>query len=148
MSVLEGKRGEQKLNVLIAARKLMEYILTITNNEKTFKPVYQAVTADIIHCAERIYIYLYTANEIYRNEKNIELRRQYQTKANAECNVLLALMDLAQGLNHFPSKKIMYVNTLINGSVEENGRKRKGLKTLIQNWKASDTRELNKKKNR
>lgn len=148
MSVLESKRGEQKLETLIAARKLMEYILTITNNEKTFKPVYQAVTIDIIYCAERIYTYLYTANEIYRNEKNIELRRQCQTKANAECNVLLALMDLAQGLNHFSSKKIMHVNTLINGSVEKDGRKRKGLKTLIQNWKASDTRELNKKKNR
>lgn len=148
MSVLESKRGEQKLETLIVARRLVEYILTITNNEKIFKPVYQAVTTDIIHCVERIYTYLYTANEIYRNETNIELRRQYQTQAAAECNVLLALLDLAQKLNHFSSKKIVHVNKIINGCVEKDGRKRKGLKTLIQNWKASDTRELNKKKNR
>lgn len=124
----------------------MDYILTITRNEKTFKPVYQALTTDIIHCTERIYTYLYTANEIYRNEKNIEIRRQYQTKANAECNVLLALLDLSQQLNHFPTKKILNVNKMLNGYTEKNGKTKKGLKTLIQNWKASDTRELNKAK--
>ncbi len=124
----------------------MDYILTITRNEKTFKPVYQALTTDIIHCTERIYTYLYTANEIYRNEKNIEMRRQYQTKANAECNVLLALLDLSQQLNHFPMKKILNVNKMLNGYTEKSGKTKKGLKTLIQNWKASDTRELNKAK--
>lgn len=124
----------------------MDYILTITRNEKTFKPVYQALTTDIIHCTERIYTYLYAANEIYRNEKNIEMRRQYQTKANAECNVLLALLDLSQQLNHFPTKKILNVNKMLNGYTEKNGKTKKGLKTLIQNWKASDTRELNKAK--
>lgn len=124
----------------------MDYILTITRNEKTFKPVYQALTTDIIHCTERIYTYLYTANEIYRNEKNIEMRRQYQTKANAECNVLLALLDLSQQLNHFPTKKILNVNKMLNGYTEKSGKTKKGLKTLIQNWKASDTRELNKAK--
>ena len=62
MSVLASKRGEQKLNVLISAKNLVEYILTITKNEKVFKPTYQAVTTDIIACAERIYTYLYTAN--------------------------------------------------------------------------------------
>lgn len=124
----------------------MDYILTITRNEKTFKPVYQALTTDIIHCTERIYTYLYIANEIYRNEKNIEMRRQYQTKANAECNVLLALLDLSQQLNHFPTKKILNVNKMLNGYTEKSGKTKKGLKTLIQNWKASDTRELNKAK--
>lgn len=124
----------------------MDYILTITRNEKTFKPVYQALTTDIIHCTERIYTYLYTANEIYRNEKNIEMRRQYQTKANAECNVLLALLDLSQQLNHFPTKKILNVNKMLNGYTEKSGKTKKGLKTLIRNWKASDTRELNKAK--
>lgn len=124
----------------------MDYILTITRNEKTFKPVYQALTTDIIHCTERIYTYLYTANEIYRNEKNIEMRRQYQTKANAECNVLLALLDLSQQLNHFPTKKILNVNKMLNGYTGKNGKTKKGLKTLIQNWKASDIRELNKAK--
>lgn len=124
----------------------MDYILTITRNEKTFKPVYQALTTDIIHCTERIYTYLYTANEIYRNEKNIEMRRQYQTKANAECNVLLALLDLSQQLNHFPTKKILNINKMLNGYTEKSGKTKKGLKTLIRNWKVSDTRELNKAK--
>lgn len=143
MSVLASKRGERKLEVLISAKNLMEYILVITQNEKTFKPVYQALTIDIIQCAERIYTYLYTANEIYRSEANLPLRRSYQTKASAECNVLLALFDLAQKLNHFSSKRIMYVNSLINGNSEQNI---KGLKTLIQNWKSSDERELKKKR--
>ena len=59
MSVLKNKRGEQKLEVLMRAKDLMEYILIITQNDKTFKPVYQALTTDIIQCAERIYTYLY-----------------------------------------------------------------------------------------
>lgn len=143
MSVLASKRGERKLECLISAKNLMEYVLAITQNEKTFKPVYQALTIDIIQCAERIYIYLYTANEIYRNEANLPLRKSYQTKASAECNVLLALFDLAQSLNHFSSKRIMYVNSLINGNDEQN---MKGLKALILNWKSSDERELKKKK--
>lgn len=145
MSVLASKRGEQKLNVLISAKNLVEYILTITKNEKVFKPTYQAVTTDIIACAERIYTYLYTANEIYRNEENLETRRNYQTRESAECNVLLALMDLSQKLNHLPSKKIVHVNKMINGYTDENGNKTKGLKTLIQNWKSSDAAAVKKK---
>lgn len=50
MSVLKNKRGEQKLEVLMRAKDLMEYILIITQNDKTFKPVYQALTTDIIQC--------------------------------------------------------------------------------------------------
>lgn len=143
MSVLKEKRGEQKLEVLIKAKSLMEYILQITQNEKTFKPVNQALTLDIIQCAERIYTYLYTANEVYRNKANIEIRRNYQTKAFAECNVLLALFDLAQQVNHFSSKRLRNVNRIINGS-EVNGIKEKGLKTLIQNWKESDRKIISK----
>lgn len=143
MSVLKSKRGEQKLEVLIKAKELNEYILIITGNEKTFKPVYHALTKEVISCALRIYTYLYTANEIYRNKTNIELRKSYQTKAAAECNVLLALMDLSQRLNHFASKRVQVINKYISDT-EENGIKRKGLKTLIQNWKASDEKELKK----
>ena len=51
MSVLKEKRGEQKLEVLIKAKTLVEYILCITKNEKTFDPAYEALTLDIIHCA-------------------------------------------------------------------------------------------------
>lgn len=133
MSVLKNKRGEQKLEVLMRAKDLMEYILIIAQNDKTFKPVYQALTTDIIQCAERVYTYLYTANEIYRNSSNLELRQSYQTKASAECNVLLALMDLSQRLNHFSSSRIQTVNRLIS-DVEENGIKKKGLKTLINSF--------------
>lgn len=62
MSVLKNKRGEQKLEVLMRAKDLMEYILIITQNDKTFKPVYQALTTDIIQCSvqrmDEYYLYL------------------------------------------------------------------------------------------
>lgn len=119
MSVLKEKRGEQKLGVLVKAKTLMEYILEITKNDKTFAPAYEALTLDIIHCAEDIYINLYSANEVYLSKSNIELRKEYQNIAQAKCGTLLALLDLAQGLNHFPTKKIRYVNKIINGDEKD-----------------------------
>ena len=138
MSVLKEKRGEQKLEVLIKAKTIVEYILCITKNEKTFDPAYEALTLDIIHCAEDIYINLYSANETYLSKANIELRKSYQNVAQAKCGTILALLDLSQGLNHFSSKKIRYMNKIINGDETD----KKGLKLLIQNWKQSDLKRI------
>lgn len=142
MSVLKEKRGEQKLEVLVKANSLMGYILEITKNEKTFTPAYEALTLDIIHCAEDIYINLYSANEVYLSKQNIELRKEYQNIAQAKCGALLALLDLAQGLNHFSTKRIRFVNKIINGDESD----KKGLKLLIQNWKQSDLKRVRNSK--
>ena len=134
MSVLKSKRGEQKLKVLIQAGGIYAYIQDITSNPKTFKQENETLTKNLIASALRIYIYLYTANEIPLSKTNVSQRRKYQTMAFAECNTLLALMDLSQNLNHFSSKRTRYLNFLINGNEEE-----KGLRALIRGWINSDS---------
>lgn len=146
MSVPVCKRGEQKLEVVTNAEKLMEYILTITKNEKVFKPVYKALTEDIIHCAERIYTCVYVANNTYLNENNINIRRELQTKAHSECNYLLALIALAQSINHLPTKKVKNIRNYIDDHIDQNGLKKKGEKSLIVNWKESDKKRITKLK--
>lgn len=134
MSVLKSKRGEQKLKVLMDAGNIYAYIQDITTNPKTFKPENETLTKNLMASALRIYIYLYTANEIPLSKINVSQRRKYQTMAFAECNTLLALMDLSQNLNHFSSKRTRYLNFLINGNEEE-----KGLRALIRGWINSDS---------
>lgn len=134
MSVLKSKRGESKLEVLIKSKELYEYIQEITSNPKTFKPENITLTNKLINSALSIFILLYTANETPLSKGNLMQRRRFQTMAFAECNTLLALMDLSQNLNHFSSKRTRYVNFLINGNDEE-----KGLRALIRGWINSDS---------
>ena len=65
MSVVASKRGYSKFEPLVKAQIVTKHILIITKNEKIFDISYKALTDSIIQSAEKIFIYAYTANNIY-----------------------------------------------------------------------------------
>ena len=106
--------------------------MIVTRNEKIFDVSYKALTEDIVHSAENIYIHSYTANNIYaRGKDNFEQRVELETMAIMECKKLLALIDLAHQLFHLKSKKVEYIVKIVNDAEKS-----------IQAWRKSDREKL------
>ena len=131
MSVPRSERSSNKMfGVLLMARKLASYTITITKNQTTFPPEYQyGITNDIITCAKNIFLYCWTANNIRVNNdpKQWERRKALEEKAALECNNLLALMQIAQEVFHLKTKRIRYWG---KKTIETRGR--------IRSWTESD----------
>ncbi len=134
MSVPVGKRNKNKFEAIVKAQALVKHILLITKNEKIFDISYKALIEDINHCAERVYINAYTANNIYaKSKESYEQRIRLETDAILECKSLLALMDLAWQLFHLSSKKVQYACKLTIEAEQS-----------IQAWRKSDREKLKK----
>lgn len=128
MSVVASKRGHSKFEPVIKAQIVAKHILIITKNEKIFDVAYKALTEDIIHSAEHIYIFSFTANNIYaKSKESFEQRIKLETMAIQECKSLLALIDLAYQIFHLKSKKVEYVAKIVNEA-----------EASLQNWRKSD----------
>jgi hypothetical protein len=131
-SVVASKRGHSKFEPVIKAQIVAKHIIIITRNEKIFDVSFKALTEDIIHSAENIFIHCYTANNIYASgQENFEQRIKLETMAILECKSLLALIDLAHQVFHLKSKKVEYVAKII-GEAEQS----------IQSWRKSDKERL------
>ena len=132
MSVVSGKRSIPKLDALIKAQRLVKHVLWITKNEKYFDLSYKALIEDINHCAERIYINAYTANNIYaQGQNNMEQRVKLETMSILECKSMLALIDLAWGIFHLKSNKVECVVKM----TEETEK-------ALQSWRRRDKEKL------
>lgn len=131
MSVPEGKRGTNKFEVLLKARDLCVYTTQICTNTNVFLPQYQnALTNKIIQSATDIFVKCWTANNIRVVTEEDKLnRRRLQDEAHLECNNLLALMQIAQGLFHLPTKRIKYW-----------GGKTLDVRVLISKWIEADSK--------
>lgn len=130
MSVPEGERSHSKLDVIIKARGLASYTITITKNQGVFPPEYQnGITNDIITCAKNIYLDCWTANNIKVGDdpENWKRRKALQQQSALECNNLLALMQLAQEVFHLKTKRIKYW-----------GEKTIVVRSRIRSWYESD----------
>lgn len=132
MSVVASKRGYSKFEPLVKAQIVTKHILIITKNEKIFDISYKALTDSIIQSAEKIFIYAYTANNIYaKSIASFEQRIQFETMAILECRSLLALMDLAYQIFHLRSNKVEYVTKIVNEA-----------ETSLRNWRKFDREKL------
>lgn len=132
MSVVASKRGRSKFEPLLNCQKVAKHILLITQNEKIFKISHKALIEDINHCAEKIYINAYMANNIYaKGKENFEQRIKLETQAILECKSLLALMDLAWQIFHLNSNKVEYVVKIT-----------KEAEKSLQAWRKSDKEKL------
>ena len=140
MSVPESRRGHGKFEVCVRANQLAIYTIQICSNKKVFTEQYQeAVTSDLIRLAKDIYIKVRTANGIYikasadpkevadAERQKAQERRRLQESAIADCNSLLALMDIAKRVFHLSSKRIRYWGAL---TIE--------VREYIQRWKDAD----------
>lgn len=71
------------------ALDLAIHTIKICGNEKIFDPKYQAsLTDDIIDCAKRIYLDVWTGNNVYVTEKMADLRIEKNTNLMQLCSVV------------------------------------------------------------
>lgn len=136
MSVVAGKRSKSRYEPIIKAQIVAKHILIVTKNEKIFDVSFKALTEDIVHTAERIYIYAYTANNIYaKGQENFEQRIKLETMAIMECKSLLALIDLTHQVFHLKSRKVEYMVNIITDA-----------EVSIQAWRKTDRERLKSEK--
>lgn len=134
MSVPVSKRNEnQTLKTLLLAMDLAYYTIKICCNENVFSPKYKnAVTDDLIRLAKDIYINCRTANGIkVESREDLELRTGYQLRAKADCDTLLAELDIAKRIFHLSSRRVVYWA----GKTME-------CREYIMRWKESDVKRF------
>lgn len=134
MSVPVSKRNEnQTLKTLLLAMDLAYYTIKICCNENVFSPKYKnAVTDDLIRLAKDIYINCRTANGIkVETREELELRTGYQLRAKADCDTLLAELDIAKRVFHLSGKRVLYW-----------GSKTMECREYITRWKESDVKRF------
>ena len=134
MSVPVSKRNEnQTLKTLLLTMDLAYYTIKICCNENVFSPKYKnAVTDDLIRLAKDIYINCKTANGIkVETREDLELRTGYQLRAKADCDTLLAELDIAKRVFHLSGKRVLYW-----------GSKTMESREYIMRWKESDVKRF------
>ncbi len=129
MAVPKSKRSEGQLSVLVKANDLAAYTIEKCSNEKNFPKRYRwCMTSKLINEALEINNYIVKANAVYVVSRNdIELRKQFQTKAIASSYALLSMMDLAYRIFGIESSVIEHWTGLV---IE--------VQNYLRNWKKSD----------
>lgn len=79
MSVLVADRRQSKAEYVNIARELLEH--TLHQAKKFPKSITFYVTQDYVMYIRNCYVYVSTANGIYLNKENYDLRKQYLQKA-------------------------------------------------------------------
>lgn len=115
MAVRKEERSEGKLALSMLAKKHAVYVIQITSNEKIFNPKYShAVTEGLVREAKDIFLYIWGANNVLVNSRETyAIRRQYQEKASAKCNMLLADIEIAHSLFHLSGKRVKYWTSMV-----------------------------------
>lgn len=137
MSVIVSKRGKQDLQVLNSATELAAYTVNICANEKSFPKKYRwPITNQIVSEAIKISAQIRKANHMsLYNDIARQKRYEYQMEANASCESLLCLIDIAYKVFHFSSDRLEYWVGL-TVQVEED----------LKKWCDSDKRRIAKHK--
>lgn len=111
MSVPASRRNEnQTLKTLLLTMDLAYYAVKICCNENVFLPKYRnAVTDDLIRLAKDIYINCRTANGIRVSTiEDLASRSRLQLQAKADCDTLIAELDIAKRVFHLSGRRIQY----------------------------------------
>ena len=108
MSVAQYDRHEGRLEVLEHSRRLLDYTLTIINNEKNFpKRDRWILTKPIIDETMNLVTSIRKANSVLvQSDVDYNCRRRFQVDAFASLSALLTLIDAAYRHMHLDSKKI------------------------------------------
>lgn len=129
MSVPVNQRSHGKLEACVKAHDLCCYTLQITANKNVFAAQYQeALTDRIITAAIDIHTFCWNANNVLvKDSEDYRLRREYQERAAAECNILLSLIEIAKRIFHLTTKRVVYWS---QRTIET--------RNLIRAWRDSD----------
>ena len=97
LSVIKSKRNESEMEFVNNARKLQ--IHTIQKCVGFPKRYTFYVAQPIANCATLIHKYVKCANSIYPvNQHEVQIRRDYMLRANAELNSLVSQIEVANEL--------------------------------------------------
>lgn len=115
MSVIKAKRKEGKLTVLLKARDLCVYTVTICKNEKNFpKRDRWIMTQPIVNEAISIFACARRANAVkVETDEDFKYRRRQQIEAYSRCEALLSLMTVAYETLHIEHDRIEHWTGLV-----------------------------------
>ena len=136
MSVPEGKRTKNNLEVFVKAQDMALHTIKILSNEKVFDPKIDKMLIDKIKiCAYDISAKAWSANKIKADTNTINRCARYslQVEAIELCDEMLAYVGIAKRLYHVRYKKIHYWAEMIVG-----------VRKLLQAWKESDVKRYGK----
>ncbi len=107
MTVIRSKRTESEMQFLHTARELQIYTI---KKVVGFPKRYTFYTGQpIANSATRIHEYVKMANSIYpTNQHEVQIRRDYLIRANAELNSLVSQIEVAQELFGLEPKTIKF----------------------------------------
>ena len=107
LSVIKSKRNESEMEFVHTARQLQ--IHTIQKCVGFPKRYTFYISQPIANCATRIHEYVKCANSIYpTNQHEVQMRRDYMLRANAELNSLVAQIEVANELFGLEADKMKY----------------------------------------
>ena len=107
MAVIKSKRDESEMEFIHTARQLQ--IHTIQKCVGFPKRYTFYVSQPIAEMATRIHEYVKCANSIYPlNQHEVQLRRDYLLKANAELNSLVSQIEVANELFGIEGEKMKF----------------------------------------
>lgn len=107
MSVIKSQRSESEVEFLYTARQLQIYTIRKCTGFPKRYTFY--VSQPIAACATRIHENVKCANSIYpTNAHEVQIRRDYFIKANAELYNLVSLIEVANELFGIESDKIKH----------------------------------------
>lgn len=107
MSVIKSKRSESEMEFVHTARQLQ--IHSIQKAVGFPKRYTFYVSQPIANCATRIHEYVKCANSIYPlNQHEVQMRRDYLLRANAELNSLVAQIEVAAEMFGIEPDKMKY----------------------------------------
>lgn len=134
MAVIKSKRHEGKLQVLIKAREMCAYTVTVCKNEKNFpKRDRWLITQPIVSEALNVMSCVRRANAVHvETHDDYTYRRNQQVMALSHAEALLTLLDIAYVSLSLESDRVEHWTGLI---LE--------VENLIQKWKRSDKARYN-----
>lgn len=116
MSVIKSNRSESDVEFVHTARQLQ--IHTIQKCIGFPKRYTFYVGQPIAQCATRIHEYVKCANSIYPlNQHEVQIRRDYLLKANAELNNLVSQIEVAGELFGIESEKMKFWIEIIDKEI-------------------------------
>lgn len=129
MSVVKSKRGEGTLLVVTKANELAVYTIHICSNENSFPKRYRwCITSKIVDAAMDTNNTINMANSVYvKSCADLELRKNYQTRALAATYALLSMIDIAYRTFGIETARVKYWTSLV---VE--------VQRLLRSWRKSD----------
>ena len=136
MSVLSRLRSESELTVILKARELTVYTMTVCSNEKRFPKRYRwCLTGKLIDEAHELLRKLTFANSMMVDEPaESQRRRLMQAEAMAHSFCLLTEINLAFEFFGLPEREVRYWTGLIME-----------VQRLLKTWQKSDAARLGAK---